>query len=516
MLTKDRTFIERSKILIKKALENSRKRHLEVMADQVETIRMMSYEEFLRKLQENNECPCCPLLDHYEDNDFIIHQMHKAIQMEKLDRIHDILENVKDITLRRDFEGSTILQYALSLKNVSIDVIEMLIKADKNLVNVADYNRFTPIHQAVWNLRIDLVCLLLKSGALVNTKTMVNETTLHFAAARGDFSVIQYLVLDGGADTRARNNYGSNPLGKLCAKYFHDMENKLECVKFLLKHTYDEVPGEPGYYSIKDIVEPALLNVFSPRRRSELDCIDEVTSYFLDEFYCEKYNSKHSLIQKLTGPVWKLGLFLHDEIENVEDIMRYGLRNTLTYTKELNQIVYSYLFVNLNFDEDSLSTTCELITEIFRIGLRIYLEKEIFTGLLFELYFQRPKPSLVKFVKHLVHLREPINFNSIYSKLVRRLTITKSIKTLASINPIVLPFCTFVDIDTVDGILPAPNMRSLKEICRSCIRTRIIQNCPETGEFVNAIMSLDDLPMALKLYLRFIESGYGMWAKHFI
>lgn len=476
----------------------------------------MSYEDFLRKLQLNNECACCPLLEKYDDKDFVLHQMHKAIQNEDLEKMQDILKNVRDITIRRDYEGSSILQYACSIKSVSIELVQLLLEADPVLVNVADYNKFTPLHQAVWNHRLDLVCFLVRNGALVNSPTMVNETTLHFACARGNLSMIQYLVLDGGADTKARNNYGSNPLGKLCAKYFDDMENKLECVKFLLRHTYDEDPKRKGFYAISDIIEPALLNLFSPRRKPELDCIDEVTSCFIEQFYNDKYNSKYPLIQKLTGPMWKICLFLHDDIKDVNKFMRYGLRNILTYTSELNQIVYSYLFVNLNFDEDSLTVTCDILTEIFSIKLRQYLAHDLFANLLFEQYFHRPKPNLIKFIRHLIMLKEPLDFNSIYAKIVRRLTLTKSIQSLESLNSFILPFCTFKDIDVPEGLIPAGTVaRKLKEYCRVVIRKEIFEKNPETKNFLNAVMSLEQIPFTLRLYLRFIEDGYALWGKYY-
>lgn len=64
--------------------------------------KMMSYDEFLRRLAGNNECPCCPLLETLPNA--VIHQMHKAIQTENLGRIQYLLNNSKDITLQRDFE----------------------------------------------------------------------------------------------------------------------------------------------------------------------------------------------------------------------------------------------------------------------------------------------------------------------------------------------------------------------------------------------------------------------------
>lgn len=453
--------------------------------------------------------------------------MHKAIQAEDKERIKEILENVRDITIRKDYEGSTILQYALAIKAVSTEVIELLIEADPNLVNVADYNRFTPLHQAVWNIRLDLVCLLVRAGALTNTKTMVNETTLHFAAARGNLEIIQFLVVEGKCDTRGKNNYGSNPLGKLCAKYFEDMDNKLECVKFLMKHTFDEDPRRPGLFKISDIFEPALLNLFSPRRKPELDCIDEVTAFFIDQFYGPEVNSKYKLIEKLSGPLWKLCLFLHDDIDHVNNYINPGLRNILTYTKELNQLVYSFLFVNLNFDEESLDFICDILTEIYAIGLRGYLEKDIFMCLLIELYFMKPKPNLVKFARHLLVLKEPLDFNTIYQKLIRRMTMTKSLKALPTINPLILPFCTFVDpkgvleMETahfvnIAGAQKSIEILSLKEMCRKVIRFCARQSHRDSNvDFINTLMALDDLPVALRLYLRFIESGYGVWAKHY-
>lgn len=393
----------------------------------------------------------------------------------------------------------------------------MLIEADKSLVNVADYNRFTPIMQAVWVDRLDMIELLVRSGALTNTRTMVNETTLHFAAARGNLEIIKFLVIEGKCDCTARNNYGSNALGKLCAKYFEDMTNKLECVKFLLPHTYAADPK--GCYRIEDIFEPAVLNIYTPRRKPEMDMMDEVTSYFVENFYCQKYNSKHRLIENLNGQMWKLCLFFHDDIERINDFLFPGLRNILTYSKELSTIIYSYLMVNLNFEEVSIEFVCDVIAEVFGIGLRQYIEKDLFSNLLIELYVMKPHPNIAILSKKLIELNERVDFNAIYDRLVRRLTLTKAMDKLQSIDPLILPFCTVADVETTFGVTVGQKkstVHSLKFLCRKVIRFCILrQNRDSVNDFCNAIM-LADLPISLRLYLRFIERNYDFWSKFYI
>lgn len=403
------------------------------------------------------------------------------------------------------------MQYALAIKSVSMEVIQILIEADPNLVNVADYNKFTPLHQAIWNLRFDLVQLLVQNGAQTNTKTMVKETALHFAAARGNLEIIKYLVIEGHCETKAQNNYQSYPLGKLCAKYFENMENKQQCVKFLLKETFEEVPGVPGYFAIKDIFEPAMLNIFSPRRKPELDCMDELTQFFLDNFYSKPFNKKYKIIENLNGPIWKLCLFFHHEIENINDIMPPGLRNILTFSKELNQIIYSHILVTYSLDEKGCKFICEILEEIFKIGLREYLEKDIFASLLYELYLMKPRASIIELTQKLLELHEKIDINAIYLKLVRRLSLTKSMEVLDKINPLILPFCTFASIETVIQSEQF-SVKSLKSLCRNVIRFLILRKSSDsTIDFCKTIMLLNDLPISLRIYLRFIDNDYNFW-----
>lgn len=342
---------------------------------------------------------------------------------------------------------------------------------------------------------------------------MAKETALHFAVATGNLEIIQYLVEEGKCDTLAKNNYQSNPLGKLCAKYFANMENKLECVKYLLSKTFEEVPNREGLYAIGDIFEPAMLNLFSPRRYAEME--DDVTQYFLDTFYSKKYNQKHAIIEKLSGPIWKYCLFFHDDIKHINDFIPPGLRTILTFSKELNQILYSYILVTFSFDETAVDLVLDILEEIFKIGLREYLEKDIFGSLLIELYFMKANPSIVLLTKKLLELKEDIDINALYCKLLRRLALTKSMDKLDNINPLILPFCTFTSIENTVVLKPINSIDSLKSLCRKVLRFLILRkNADSPINFCNSIMSINDLPMSLRLYLRFIENNYTFWIKY--
>lgn len=76
---------------------------------------------------------------------------------------------------------------------------------------------FTPLHEAAWNGKTDVVRWLLEHGAKVTATAGHGETALHLAAQGGHADVIRAL-LAAGADVHARDGSGKTALDIATAK----------------------------------------------------------------------------------------------------------------------------------------------------------------------------------------------------------------------------------------------------------------------------------------------------------
>lgn len=92
------------------------------------------------------------------------------------------------------------------------DTIEFLIKAGA-AVNSYSANPLhaTPLHSATAAGRLEVVRLLLSSGADPNCRNGRSQTPLHAAAQNGDMDIIRALLF-GGSDLEARDDDGRLPV----------------------------------------------------------------------------------------------------------------------------------------------------------------------------------------------------------------------------------------------------------------------------------------------------------------
>jgi len=67
----------------------------------------------------------------------------------------------------------------------------------------------TPLHAAAYRDNKEVVELLIKNGADVNTRDKTGDTPLHLAAGEGNKAVAELLITNG-ADVNARTKYGGN------------------------------------------------------------------------------------------------------------------------------------------------------------------------------------------------------------------------------------------------------------------------------------------------------------------
>ena len=74
-------------------------------------------------------------------------------------------------------------------------------------MNLANNDRWTPLHFAATYGRTDIAQALITAGADVNAKDEFGYTPLHLAARDGQVEIAQALIT-AGADVNAQNNSG--------------------------------------------------------------------------------------------------------------------------------------------------------------------------------------------------------------------------------------------------------------------------------------------------------------------
>jgi ankyrin repeat protein len=110
--------------------------------------------------------------------------------------------------------------------------VRVYVTADPTVVNTTNDSGFTPLHFAASNIYLEVVELLVNSGADTNAKTNFGWTPLHDAAQCGHLGVVEFLVKHG-AVVNATVNLGYTPLHEAARR------GHLGVVKFLVSKGAD-------------------------------------------------------------------------------------------------------------------------------------------------------------------------------------------------------------------------------------------------------------------------------------
>ena len=117
--------------------------------------------------------------------------------------------------------------------NCHLNVIKLLIKSGAN-VNARDRNKKTPLHLASDMDQLEIVSLLIKSGVNMNARDVNGETPLHGACYKSQLEVVNCL-LKNGANITIKNNRGETPFDVAkkrksdkikCQKLFEKIKNQ--------------------------------------------------------------------------------------------------------------------------------------------------------------------------------------------------------------------------------------------------------------------------------------------------
>lgn len=367
---------------------------------------------------------------------------------------------------------------------------------------------------------------LFRFNADPNVLDLDRESPLHYAVRSGNMEMIKILIETGKVNAKLLNYVEFDALCLVFGMDFDDTQ-KLEIVQYLLPHTYSEDPSKPGYYSVFEILKPLIL---SSRKGNTI-----LSDYFIKSFYCEQFNSKYKIVQKLGDTSCHSHIvcaFLHEEI------CRYDQ-------------YYCQIFRHLNIEASIIGVVLELITretpesmalavETSKALLNIHFDTLLKEEFLyqhppdFEIFLANfgamPNPKLLfHFIYHLLDFQtEPKLFDLIFCcftvcnpndtpeifRITFQILIPFIIKDYHS--AVLLQECNnhdaleefqhFLPYSIVSKMLPAYQQGSqtkgitLKRLCRDTIRIAVAQVIHNPKDFINRILGLM-FPETLKCYL---------------
>jgi ankyrin repeat protein len=132
-----------------------------------------------------------------------------------------------------DIEIQNTLLIAISIKNINVEIVRSLIAHGASVNIMYENNIATPLYRAVYNNHLDVIKLLIESGADVNLCKRYRECPLSNAAQLGHLSVVQELIKCGA-------NVNNTDIRKDCsALYYACQNNYLDIVIELIKSGAD-------------------------------------------------------------------------------------------------------------------------------------------------------------------------------------------------------------------------------------------------------------------------------------
>lgn len=137
-----------------------------------------------------------------------------------IETVHQLLNKTPELLNSFSSDGFTSLGLASFFGHLSL--VNLLLDKGAN-PNIASNNQFkvAPIHSACAISHFEIVKILIKNGADINTKQMQGFTPLHSAAYNGQTKLAK-LLIDNGADINAKMDNGNTPLFLAKEKNFQE------------------------------------------------------------------------------------------------------------------------------------------------------------------------------------------------------------------------------------------------------------------------------------------------------
>ncbi|MGI9301346.1 MAG: ankyrin repeat domain-containing protein [Gammaproteobacteria bacterium] len=147
-----------------------------------------------------------PGLVKYKD-EFGTNILIEIVALSDISVIKRLVEMGADVNLLDD-EGATAMHMLVNNKaSGNLAKIKLLIDSGFDL-EIAGYNGWKPLHEAVFRNRYDVVELLLNNCADINSRTALDneKTSLMIAAQRNSLRMVKFLV-GHGADVDLKDTY---------------------------------------------------------------------------------------------------------------------------------------------------------------------------------------------------------------------------------------------------------------------------------------------------------------------
>ncbi|RPI77523.1 MAG: ankyrin repeat domain-containing protein, partial [Desulfobacteraceae bacterium] len=101
--------------------------------------------------------------------------------------------------------------FKLAASGNAIGLAELLKEKPHLAYTVRSGDRWTPLHTAVWNSRVECVRVLIEAGADLNAQACNQKTGLHYAAEEGKVPIAE-MLLKAKADPNLKDSQGKTPL----------------------------------------------------------------------------------------------------------------------------------------------------------------------------------------------------------------------------------------------------------------------------------------------------------------
>lgn len=150
-----------------------------------------------------------------------------AAERGDVEAVKELVRKGADVNLAQG-DGMTALHWAAARNQP--ELVQVLVKAGAKLESTTRIGAFTPLHVAAREGSVAATQALLVAGAKVDAASTVGTTPLHFAALGGNPQVVAALIEKGADVNAAEPAYGQTPLMLAAA------QGRTEAVKVLLQH----------------------------------------------------------------------------------------------------------------------------------------------------------------------------------------------------------------------------------------------------------------------------------------
>ena len=153
-------------------------------------------------------------------NPVFAQDIFQAIRDGSIDQLKSMLLKNDEIVNTQDNDKNTPLHYAAS--RGSIEMVELLVASGAS-PNTPNYQGFTPLHQAASQGHLEVTQALIAHGADIHVRTERGRTPLFLVAMNNGNVDLARMLLDAGADVNTQENSGATPLTYAPFRGFGDL-----------------------------------------------------------------------------------------------------------------------------------------------------------------------------------------------------------------------------------------------------------------------------------------------------